>query len=90
MLDRKSDEMSREKKSFEYYEIIREAIKGLTEILKIKFKPEDFFYQAGLDNLNALHASILALLEQYNSPTEIQQKLAEIEFRERSIREKNR
>ena len=47
---------------FELYENVRESIEGLKEILKINFLEKNFYYQAGMDNLEALNENVVEIL----------------------------
>ena len=50
------------KKSLENFEKIKQSIKGLFEILNINFDNDDFYFKAGLENLNGLYRNILELI----------------------------
>ena len=75
-----------EKKSIEnvigFYENIRSSLNGLLEILNINFHENNFYYQAGKDNLKALNENILEILKNCYTPREVRIKLREIEFDE--------
>ena len=68
--------------AFEYYENIRTCLAGLCEILKINFNENDFYRQAGIDNLKALNENIIDLLKYTYTPREVRIKLRELEFDE--------
>ncbi|MHA1293681.1 MAG: hypothetical protein ACTSQJ_13565 [Promethearchaeota archaeon] len=68
--------------AFEYYEKIRTSLSGLFEILKINFNENDYYYQAGIDNLIALNKNILNLLKNSYDPREVRIKLRELKFDE--------
>jgi len=87
MLIRKNSNLNEIYKEFKYYEVMREAISALSEIVKINFNEDDIFYQAGLDNLKALHASIIEFLKCYYSPSDIERKLMELELKEHGLKE---
>ena len=72
--------------AFEKYYQIREAISGLSEILNINFLEKNIYHQAGMDNLKALHETILELLKEKYSPREVRIMLREIEFDEREAK----
>ncbi len=44
------------------FENIKEALKGLYEILNICIAGEEFYYDAGKDNINALYKNLIELL----------------------------
>ena len=64
---------------FEMYEEIRESLAGLKEILKINFLEKDFYYQAGMDNLEALDRNVLEILKAASSDREVRIRLREME-----------
>jgi len=66
-----------------YYIKIREALTGLSDIININFNDKDFYHQAALDNLNALHDNIVEVLKASFSPREIRMRLRELEFDEK-------
>ncbi len=65
--------------AFEVYEKIRESLYGLNEILKINFNENDFYFQAGMDNLEALNENIVEILKSTYTPREVRIKMREIE-----------
>jgi hypothetical protein len=67
------------------YEMIREAIKGIIDIFEIKLPDDDFFYQASVENLRALHESVIDILKLYNSPFKIQKMIEEIRYKENQL-----
>ena len=66
-----------------YYMNVREALTGLTEIVKINFSDKSFYHQAAIDNLKALHDNVLEILKTSYSPREIRMRLRELEFDEK-------
>jgi hypothetical protein len=66
-----------------HYKKIREALTGLYEIVNINFNEKDFYHQAAVDNLEALHDNILEILKSSFTPREIRIKLRELEFDEK-------
>ncbi|MHA1725992.1 MAG: hypothetical protein ACTSXH_14365 [Promethearchaeota archaeon] len=48
------------------YEVIKEALMGLTEITHINFLKEDIFHKAALDNIQAIYDSVNCILDIYN------------------------
>lgn len=50
---------------------IREALTGLTEIINIDFNEKDFYHQAAVDNLKALHDNVLEVLKASFTPRKI-------------------
>lgn len=67
----------------EYYKNIREALTGLSDIININFNEKDFYHQAAVDNLKALHDNIVEALKVSFSPREIRIRLRELEFDEK-------
>ena len=67
---------------FENYNEIREAISGLSEILNINFQEKNIYYQAGMDNLEALHDNIIEILKKSLTPRQVRIHLREIEYDE--------
>ncbi|MFX1387097.1 MAG: hypothetical protein ACFE9M_07785 [Promethearchaeota archaeon] len=66
-----------------YYKKIREALGGLSEIVNINFNEKDFYHQAAVDNLKALHDNIVEVLKASFTPREIRMRLRELEFDEK-------
>jgi hypothetical protein len=66
-----------------HYKRIREALGGLTEIVNINFNEKDFYHQAAVDNLKALHDNVLEVLKASFTPREIRMRLRELEFDEK-------
>ncbi|MGQ4875025.1 MAG: hypothetical protein ACP6IY_13240 [Promethearchaeia archaeon] len=73
--------------AFDSYKKVREALKGIHEILYINFNENDFYYQAGMDNLKALHDNLVELLKSSFPPREVRKMLRELEFDEREMAE---
>ncbi|MHA1803976.1 MAG: hypothetical protein ACTSU4_05520 [Promethearchaeota archaeon] len=48
------------------YEIIKEALIGLTEITHVNFSKDDIFYGVALDNIQAIHDAVNCILDIYN------------------------
>ena len=66
-----------------YYESVREAVAGLSDIININFNEKDFYHQAAMDNLKALHDNVLEMLKASFTPREIRMRLRELEFDEK-------
>ncbi|MFX1590209.1 MAG: hypothetical protein ACFFC1_18890 [Promethearchaeota archaeon] len=66
-----------------YYLKVREALAGLSEIVNINFNEKDFYHQAAVDNLKALHDNVLEMLKTSFTPREIRIRLRELEFDEK-------
>lgn len=66
-----------------YYLKVREALAGLSEIVNINFNEKDFYHQAAVDNLKALHDNVLEMLKTSFTPREIRMRLRELEFDEK-------
>ena len=64
----------------QYYEKIRESLHGISEILNITLRENDFYHQAGKDNLKALNDNVLDILKHCFTPREVRMKVREIEF----------
>lgn len=67
---------------FEHYKNVRTSLSGLLEILKINLTEKDFYYQAGIDNLKAIHESVIKLLNENLNPRQVRMKIREIKFDE--------
>ena len=65
------------------YKNIREALAGLSEIITINFNEKDFYHAAAVDNLKALHANVLEILNASFTPREIRIHLREVEYDEK-------
>ncbi len=61
-LEVKEDDVNEVKGINLKYRKIKEALTGLQEILRINFDENDFFYLAGLDNLEALRDNFIDIL----------------------------
>lgn len=81
-------DVNENKDTYENYDKIREAISGLSEILKINFQEKDIYFQTGMDNLEALHNNVIEILEKTSTPRQVRIKLREIEYDEKEA-EKN-
>jgi len=44
------------------FENIKDAIKGLYEILDLTLRDDDFYYEAGKDNITAIYKNLIELL----------------------------
>ncbi|MHA1805025.1 MAG: hypothetical protein ACTSU4_10945 [Promethearchaeota archaeon] len=73
--------------AFEYYKNVRKSLSGLFEILKINLQENDFYYQAGIDNLKAIQENMIKFLNEHYSPRQVRMKLREIEFDEQEMEE---
>ena len=74
--------MEKMDKTFEYYEKIRNSLSGLADIININFTENNFYHQAGMDNLKALHDNLIELMKCTHAPREIRMKLRELEYDE--------
>ena len=66
-----------------YYETVREAVAGLSDIININFNEKDFYHQTAMDNLRALHDNVLEVLKASFTPREVRMRLRELEFDEK-------
>ncbi|TFG23235.1 MAG: hypothetical protein EU533_03375 [Promethearchaeota archaeon] len=71
----------------EYYEKIRESIKGIEEIIKINFLENNIYHKLSMDNINALNNNVMELLKHMYSPRLVRMKLREIQFDEQEAQE---
>ena len=71
----------------EYYEKIRESLKGIEEIIKINFLERNIYHKLSMDNLNALNENVIELLKHMYSPRLVRMKLREIEYDEQEAQE---
>ncbi len=44
------------------FENIKDAVKGLYEILELSLSEDDFYYEAGKDNITAIYKNLIELL----------------------------
>ncbi|NVM44013.1 MAG: hypothetical protein HWN79_03760 [Candidatus Lokiarchaeota archaeon] len=44
------------------FENIKDAVKGLYEILDLSLREDDFYYEAGKDNITAIYKNLIDLL----------------------------
>jgi hypothetical protein len=66
-----------------YYMKIRESLAGLNDIVNLNFREKDFYYQAAVDNLKAIHDNLVEVLKASFTPREIRIRLRELEFDEK-------
>jgi len=66
-------------KTFGHYEKIRESLSGLADIFNINFTDNNFYHQAGMDNLKALHENIIEIMKSSHAPRELRIKMRELE-----------
>lgn len=71
----------------EYYEKIRESLKGIEEIIKINFLDNNIYHKLSMDNLNALNDNVMELLKHMYSPRFVRMKLREIKYDEQDAQE---
>ena len=62
------------------FENVKEAIKGLYEILKINISDDDIYYKIGLDNIEALYKNFLELLLNDYGARQLMKKLKNSEL----------
>ncbi|MFX0010660.1 MAG: hypothetical protein ACFE9R_10125 [Candidatus Hermodarchaeota archaeon] len=67
-------------KAWNYYEKIRDSLKGLYDILNMNLDEDNIFYQCAVDNLEILKETIIDLLQKDYNPSEIKIKLRDLEF----------
>ena len=74
-----NDNQSDLDKAWEQYLKIRDALKGLYEILDLNLEKDNIFYQCAIDNLENLKDTIIELLKKEYNPSEITLKLRDLE-----------
>ena len=62
------------------FENIKEALKGLYEILNINLSDDDIYYKVGLDNIEALYKNVLELLLNDYGTRQLMKKLRNSEL----------
>ncbi|MFX0059103.1 MAG: hypothetical protein ACFE85_12655 [Candidatus Hodarchaeota archaeon] len=67
--------------AWEYYDKLKDALNGLFEVLNLALDPESFYYQCGVDNLNAVKSSLIDLLMKDYDTLDLQDTLRRIEFK---------
>ncbi|MFO7795718.1 MAG: hypothetical protein ACQERB_03090 [Promethearchaeati archaeon] len=67
-------------KALKNFDNIKEAIKGIYEILKISIPEKDFYLKVGVDNITALYQNILELASNELGLREIMQRLENSEI----------
>lgn len=65
---------------WDYYDKVRDALQGLFEVLNIAMDPDSIYYQAGVDNLEALKNGLIELLTKDYDTLDLQDTLRKIEF----------
>ncbi len=56
------DSIRSKKKALKNFENIKDAVKGLYEILELSLNEHDFYYKAGKDNITAIYKNLIELL----------------------------
>jgi hypothetical protein len=79
MFDSKSEDKEKQK-AIKSFENIKEAIKGLYEVLRINLSKEDIYYQIGIDNIIALYTNILDLTSNKAGLEEVIDKVSKKEL----------
>jgi len=67
-------------KALKNFDNIKEAIKGIYEILKISLPEKDFYLKVGVDNITALYQNILELASNESGLREIMKRLENSEI----------
>jgi len=67
-------------KALKNFDNIKEAIKGIYEILKISIPEKDFYLKVGVDNITALYQNILELASNESGLREIMKRLENSEI----------
>ena len=65
---------------WDYYDKVRDALHGLFEVLNLALDPNSIYYQAGVDNLEALKSGLIELLMKDYDTLDLQDTLRKIEF----------
>ncbi len=68
--------------AMDHYDIVREALGGLFEVIDINFSERDFYRKAAIDNLKALNENIIEILKMSSKSHEVKIRLRELEFDE--------
>jgi len=55
------DKIIKQKQALQNFENIKEAIKGIYELIRINFNKENIYYKIGVDNIIALYTNIIEL-----------------------------
>jgi len=79
MFDSKSNDKQK-RQAIKSFENIKDAIKGLYEVLRINLSKEDIYYQIGIDNIIALYTNILDLTSNKAGLEEVIEKVAKKEL----------
>ena len=66
---------------WDYYDKVRDALQGLFEVLNVSLDPNSIYYQAGVDNLEALKSGLIELLMKDYDTLDLQDTLHKIEFK---------
>jgi len=66
---------------WDYYNKVRDALEGLFEVLNIALDRDSIYYQAGVDNLEALKRGLIDLLKKDYDTLDLQDTLRKIEFK---------
>lgn len=61
-MDSSKYEIKSKEKAEKNFENIKDAIKGLYEILDLTIRDDDFYYEAGKDNITAIYKNLVELL----------------------------
>lgn len=66
---------------WDYYDKVEDALQGLFEVLNIALDPDSIYYQAGVDNLEALKSGLIDLLTKDYDTLDLQDTLRKIKFK---------
>ncbi|MFX0030031.1 MAG: hypothetical protein ACFE8B_12535 [Candidatus Hermodarchaeota archaeon] len=74
------EEEDQSEKLWDYYDKVKDALQGLFEVLNLALDPDSIYYQAGVDNLEALKSNLIELLMKDFDLLDLQDTLRRIEF----------
>jgi hypothetical protein len=55
------DKITKQNQALKNFENIKEAIKGIYELIRINFNKDHIYYKVGVDNIIALYTNIIEL-----------------------------
>ena len=75
-----SNEVTEKEKALKCFDNVRETLKGIIEILRINFSPEDLYFKLAQDNIIVLYNNLMELILNENGIKEIKKRINNCEI----------
>ncbi|HEY0088310.1 MAG TPA: hypothetical protein VGB37_05665 [Candidatus Lokiarchaeia archaeon] len=75
-----SNDMTEKEKAIKCFDNVRETLKGIIEILRISFSPEDLYFKLAQDNIIVLYNNLIELIQNENGIKEIKKRINNCEI----------